>query len=490
VLKVGFSEISITPAPGLRMAGMLNPPKAEGAYFPLYARTVVFDDGVQQAAVVSLDLLVLLPSTVAEFRQAVTAGTRLAPTDVMITCTHTHRAPYTAALMDEDPDFAYLDFVCAQMVKGMAEAQAALRPARLKAGAVEAPGWTFNRRQVYRTALGEQVGTQGPEWIEPFLRREGPEDNQLQVLLAEDLDGKILGGLVNFACHTTLMGAEPFYSADYPGPLMDQLKQRYGGVFAFIQGAAGNLWAIDMSHEINPMDRMGPDYTVKMATALAEKAGEAIAAGKYIQGERVRMARRVLGIPQRRSTPEQIELAKWYLRQDPKTINLKEFSQRIYPHAYTFYSGNWDDEVVQTWFAREALGMWEWQRRSATRELVEEVEIQALAVGDAAIAGYPAEYFTEFGLMTKAGSPFTATLVSELANGWHGYVPTQAAFAHGGYETRFAYQSRLAPEAGDRMCAAALDLLKQLTRPEAGGLTRPEAGGLTRPEAGGLKDEG
>ena len=59
MLKIGFSEVNITPPPGLRMAGMLNPPKAEGAHFPLYARTVVFDDGVQPAAVISLDLGVI-----------------------------------------------------------------------------------------------------------------------------------------------------------------------------------------------------------------------------------------------------------------------------------------------------------------------------------------------------------------------------------------------------------------------------------------------
>jgi hypothetical protein len=382
--------------------------------------------------------------------------------DVMVVCTHTHRAPYTAALMDEDPDFIYLDFVRAQLVQGMTEALAGRCPARLKAGAVDSPGWTFNRRQVYRTELGEQVGTQGPEWIDTFLRREGPEDNQLQVLVAEDLDGKVLGGLVNFASHTTLMGAEPFYSADYPGPLLEQLKQRYGGIFAFIQGAAGNLWAIDMSQEVNPNSQMGPEHTLAMASALAEKAGAAMAGGHLLAGERVQIARRILKIPQRRSTPAQVELAKWYLSQDPKTIDLKDFSQHLYPHTYTFYRGNWDDEVVQTWFARETLGMWEWQRRTATRELVEDVEIQVIAVGEAAIAGYPAEYFTEFGLRTKAGSPFDITLVAELANGWHGYVPTQEAFAHGGYETRFAYQSRLAPEAGDRMCETALDLLRQL----------------------------
>jgi len=114
---------------------------------------------------------------------------------------------------------------------------------------------------------------------------------------------------------------------------------------------------------------------------------------------------------------------------------------------------------VQEWFARETIGMWEWQRRVGTRELIEDVEIQVIAVGDVAFVGYPAEYFTEFGLRTKAESPFPETFVVELADGWHGYVPTREAFAHGGYEARLGYTSRLVPEAGEQMCESALRLL-------------------------------
>ena len=63
----------------------------------------------------------------------------------------------------------------------------------------------------------------------------------------------------------------------------------------------------------------------------------------------------------------------------------------------------------------------------------------------------------------KGGSPFPDTLIAALANGWHGYAPTLEAVARGGYEPRFAYPSRLAPEAGDRMADAALELLRRLS---------------------------
>ena len=106
--------------------------------------------------------------------------------------------------------------------------------------------------------------------------------------------------------------------------------------------------------------------------------------------------------------------------------------------------------------------MWEWQRRVGTRELYEDVEVQVIVIGATAFVGLPGEIFTEFGLQIKAASPFLETFVVELANGWHGYIPTQEAFIHGGYEARLGFTSRLVPEAGDRMVAAALRLLKEM----------------------------
>ncbi|MCC2629976.1 MAG: hypothetical protein K0S14_3626 [Thermomicrobiales bacterium] len=106
--------------------------------------------------------------------------------------------------------------------------------------------------------------------------------------------------------------------------------------------------------------------------------------------------------------------------------------------------------------------MWQWQRGKSDDELTEEIEIQAVALGNVAIVGFPVELFSDFGRRVKAGSPFPDTLIATLANGWHGYAPTLEAFNRGGYEPRFAYPSRLAPEAGGRMTDAAVELLQRL----------------------------
>jgi neutral ceramidase len=470
MLRIGFSEVDITPASGYARAGMPFPQKGEGTAWPLMARMVVFDDGIQQAAIVALDLLFLNAQTVAEYRQAMTAGTRLLPAQVMITCTHTHWAPHMTAIMDEDAAFDYLDFVRLRLASATTEAIADLKPARLKVADIAAPGWAYNRRPVYRTALGEQVGTQGPHWIPDFLRMEGPADPELQVMVAEGDDGAVLGGLVNFACHTTVGPDQSEYSADYPGPLTARLAERYGGVFGFLQGCAGNVWQVDMSVD-RPQVEHGTAYTRRMGEALADKAGEALATARPVVGTQIRVASEILHIPQRRPTPEQIAQAKWFLEKRPADADLYEHHRRMYGREWTFWR-DWAEanepgahEMLlwqEDWFARGTLGIWEWQRRVGTRELVEECEVQVIAIGDVAFVAYPAEYFVEFGLQTKAGSPFASTFVAELGNGWHGYVPTVEAFEHGGYEARLGDASRLVPEAGDLMCATGLRLLHRL----------------------------
>src|SRR5205085_7193467 len=147
---------------------------------------------------------------------------------------------------------------------------------------------------------------------------------------------------------------------------------------------------------------------------------------RYLDDVTVRTSRVLLQIPQRRPTREQVELARWYLEQAPPDVDQKEFTRRMYGHDYTFYN---NDPSVQTWFAREAIGMWEWQRRTGVRELRESVEMQAIAIGDMALVGYPVELFCEFGLSTKERSPTVDTFVSTLANGCHGYDPTPEALA-------------------------------------------------------------
>jgi hypothetical protein len=57
-------------------------------------------------------------------------------------------------------------------------------------------------------------------------------------------------------------------------------------------------------------------------------------------------------------------------------------------------------------------------------------------------------------------------LVAGCANGRVGYIPTEAAFRRGGYETTFGPPSMLAPEAGELIAETAIELIRQAATAE------------------------
>ena len=94
-----------------------------------------------------------------------------------------------------------------------------------------------------------------------------------------------------------------------------------------------------------------------------------------------------------------------------------------------------------------------------------ETVLQAILIGDVAIVGAPAEYFTIFGVDIKNRSPFKYTYVAELANDWIGYLPNLEAHELGGYQTWMGLHSYAESGTGERMADALVAMLKELAQP-------------------------
>ena len=86
-----------------------------------------------------------------------------------------------------------------------------------------------------------------------------------------------------------------------------------------------------------------------------------------------------------------------------------------------------------------------------------------ISFGETAIVTNPAELFVAYGIDIKERSPFEVTLVSELTNGYCGYVGTPKAFYEQGYEVhRTVYTSRLAKDSGARITEESVKVLEDL----------------------------
>jgi hypothetical protein len=91
--------------------------------------------------------------------------------------------------------------------------------------------------------------------------------------------------------------------------------------------------------------------------------------------------------------------------------------------------------------------------------------VQAIALGEIAIVGVPAEYFTGLGQEIKARSPFRHTIVVELANDYIGYVPDDCGYDLGGYQVWTGFHSLVARGTGESIVREVVDLLHRLDTP-------------------------
>jgi hypothetical protein len=319
------------------------------------------------------------------------------------------------------------------LVRGVADAviQAwnALHAAELGVGTGRAEGLAFNRRFLMRD--GREIthpGKPGTPHHAEIVRPAGPADPDVGVLAARAADGTLLGLVVHFTCHSTVVGGDQF-SPDYAGYWRKHLRARYGEHLpvVFLLGACGDVTQVDNTSTAN---EFGPDYADMMGQALAAETIRTVGRLAWEKDAPVAVA---------------VETAPCAIRPEPDAEAEKP--------AFGLGSA-WDEE-----YARERKHVAEERARTP----VIPCEVQAIRVGPLGIATNGSEYFCDFGLRIKACSPFTPTWVVSLANEYIGYVPTAHAFVAGGYEPRTARSSKLAIDAGQKLLVAALRGLNRLT---------------------------
>jgi neutral ceramidase len=470
-----FGARDITPQIGYgRFEPEGSKTKIVGVHSNLYARLAIFDDGSSRLAIVALDLGTLAPWWADELRQDIAESTGALPVSVLISCTHTHSSPLGGVVFGSPPDDEYLRGVKQTIIELCVDTGSRLEPVQLSVSSCVTEELVFNRRPMY---TGHEVGTQGLTQSDDFIKMESPADPLLQVVEAHRPDGSIAGGLVNFACHPHIMGVEPVHSADFAGAVAQEMDTRTGGTYLYLQGAAGDLawqdlskpvdwwperwgpqpgdrktpWGLDESAPWNPVARVA-----RMGEEIADYICEARADKQMIAAVPIRTSMQTLALPHRTPSNEAVDLAYWLLRQDERDYD--RYNLAATGHAYTFR----DNAFLQEAFARDTIGMAALHLLGGPGASVAHARVTTLSLGQIALVGYPGEMFSAFGIATRERSPFAHTLVCGLANGNFGYVPTEDAFEHGGYETRLAMTSKLHPQSGSQMVDVAIDMLDNL----------------------------
>jgi len=454
--KIGFAERDITPEVGMEAPGGYGKSYHRSIHDPCKVRASVFDDGRSRVAIVGIDALGVRRDTVVNARRAIRERAGIPDGSILIGASHSHSSGPLSKTLPGDFDhasplvrrLAYEESTCADpgyvarveraIVEAVCEADARRVESRAGVGRGSEGSVAFNRRFLMkdgRTVTHPGLGN--PEIVEPA----GPVDPEVGVVGAWDArdPDKLLGCVVNFACHATTSPVG--ISANYIYYLEKAIQGYYGKdcVVVFLAGASGDITQVD-----NRSPHKYPDGD-RWARIVGGKVGAE--------------ALKVL-LTMEPGTPGPVEARTktWQIRRRP-------------PSAARVGSAL---AIVQGDRAKVDPGDWTFAKETVLldallkKEPAVEVEVQAVQVGPAVFVTTPAEYFCRFGLEIKAASGFPFTFPVSLANGCVGYVPTEDAFGPrgGGYETRLTSYSNLDIAAGGQMRDAGIALAREL-RPGA-----------------------
>lgn len=451
LFRAGFAERDITPEIGMEAPGGYGKSYHRTLHDPCKVRAAVFDDGKNRVALVGIDALFIHRQTTESVRRKIEEQTGIPGRAIMLAASHSHSSGPMSGGMPGAFDHAselvqklayensttadpkYLAMVEQALVEAVTEAIKKRAPVKAGIGRGIEDKVAFNRRFRMRTGLTVTHPRQGnPDILEPA----GPTDPEVGVIGVWDRDDKLVGCVVNFACHATTNPGG--ISANYVYYLEKAIRGFFGDdvIVVFLNGASGDVTQVDnLSPYVNP----GADqWAQRVGGRIGAEAVKVLLSMHPGELTPVAATNTVLSIPRRAPSPQRVERSLAIVAKDPKSVDATEWT-----------------------FAKEIVLL----DAILQKEPNAEAEVQAIQVGPAVFVTTPAEYFCEFGLKIKQGSTFPFTFPVSLANGCVGYVPTEEAFGPrgGGYETRLTSYSNLEPTAGTQMMNAGLKLIEQLT---------------------------
>lgn len=401
-LEVGVATVDITPPLGMPMRGYASRKElSNGIWDPLYAKSIVLDDGNKRVSFVVLDLIGPPPKEVCErIRQK--AEKELQISTILFLAIHTHAGPDLKPDLPskENPWLPTLERNIYEVIKNAASSKS---PVTVEIGYGSAD-ISYDRRVV------KPDGTVKMLWSNPDREENTPVDQTVGVAGFKGMDGKWIAILVHYACHPVVFeGSNLKYSAEFPGVMRNYVEERLGGTCLYLQGACG---------DINPYDR--PKESNQDTYSKLKQTG--IALGKEV----VRIAESMKPVKEDTlilSTNQHITELKY--RYDLKDENVKEFY--IKQRGEKYY-----EELIRN------------------RPSVIKAETPIVLLGEEiAWVGFPGEFFDDFQIALRNRSPVPHTFFLGYCNDVFSYFPTIQAASEGGYGA--SYSTYVEVGAGERL---------------------------------------
>lgn len=447
VFKAGAAASNITPQIGGSINGNMKDVTIRNIHDDTFARSIVLDDGQTRLAFVVSDLCMIYREQLDEAKRRANKLTGIPVENMLMSATHTHSAGTACSVFQSDPDPEYLEFLSERIADAVIRANENRAPARIGWGVGHEPSQVFNRRWKMKPgvvstnpfggndAVRMNPGVANPDMLEPA----GPTDPEVPVVSVQSLDGKPIALLANYSLHYVGGTGSAEVSADYFGMFANRMSELLGADKEHPRFVA--IMSNGTSGDINNIDFRGGQYKPSGEYAQMEVVANTVAAEAY-------------------KVIQSIQYHDWVdldAKQKEITLGVRKPSGEEFERAKKIMSEAAGPimETREEIYARETILMNDFP---AEKQLI----IQALRIGDLAIAAIPTEVFVEIGLEIKKKSPFKTTFSISLANGYNGYLPTPEHHKLGGYETWRARSSYLEENASIKISETVMELLDAL----------------------------
>ena len=205
------------------IAGFSNKRPANGVHDPLWARTVVFDDGTSRIALVALDAIGFFHDQVIEIRNKLPAD--LGIDYCMVASNHDHEAPdligiWGGSILKSGVNKKYMQQVIDGAVRSVEMAVKQLEPVTLH----------FAKDENNAAKLVKDTRP-------PIVKDPG-----IYLIQATKADGSTKGVLITWADHPeTLWSKNLLLTSDFPHYVRKGIEDKLGGTCVYFNGAVGGL---------------------------------------------------------------------------------------------------------------------------------------------------------------------------------------------------------------------------------------------------------
>ena len=498
-IKIGWSEISITPEKKVYLQGQFAERISQYVEKPLTATAIAIENDEDYVIMCSCDLVTTSWGLTTGVRnKLLEAGVEFDVNKVILSAIHTHTGPGYGGnersaghgtsviggfinFLSEylAPGQKYVEKENVSQNKEIATTSEVFEFLIDRISTVIISAWENRKYGCFSNAFGrapvgmcrraafsdDTAQMWGDTNTAVFTALEGGSDSGIELLYVFDEGKKLTGIVINLACPAQCVQHRLFISPDFWGEVKVRLRKRFGDDLFVLPlcSAAGDQCPVDLVRWVEPeSDLNDPNCTRtnppkrKADPSMFDLSGMKLV-GRRIANEVILVyedglddvqsdvcfEHRVVNmhLPIRRASLTDLKNAergiKEYLRDKVGDVDYNDVAM------LQIHLG-----VIKRFKLQEVMNTLE-------------TETHIIRLGSICIATNPFELFLDYGNQIKARSNSEQTFLVQLANGTEGYLPTQKAEKHGHYSA-FISSGQVGHLGGEMLVRETLDNINDM----------------------------